>query len=116
MWIEDESGHPVRTIALWFNKLNFLHELSTWYGDELLYRTDGARDLVRSISSATRPAGQYTLDWNGIDDAGKPAGAGKAGQSISFIEVAREHGTRQLLEKYMDFTRSAQEDGFAGRY
>jgi FAD:protein FMN transferase len=100
VWIEDESGHPVRTIALWFNKLNFLHELNTWYSDELLYRTDGARELVSSISSATRPAGQYTLDWNGIDDAGKPVTAGKY---KVFIEVSREHGTRQLMWKYMFF-------------
>lgn len=101
VWVEDEDGHPVRTIALWFNKLNFLHELTTWYGDELLYRTDGARELVRSISSATRPAGQYTLQWNGTDDAGKLV---KPGKYRVFVEASREHGTHQLMRQVMDFS------------
>jgi thiamine biosynthesis lipoprotein ApbE len=101
IWIEDENGHPVRTIALWFNKFRYLHELQTWYGDELLYRTDGAESLASSISSATRPPGSYTLNWDGKDDSRKLA---KPGRYRVFVEVSREHGTRQLIRQDMDFT------------
>lgn len=111
VWVEDENGRPVKTIALWFNKLNFLHELNTWYGDELLYRTDGARGLVSSISSATRPAGQYTLRWNGRDDEGKLV---KPGKYKVFVEASREHGTRQLLRQEMDFNGTPKRVEFPG--
>jgi thiamine biosynthesis lipoprotein ApbE len=111
VWVEDEKGHPVKTIALWFNKLDFLHELLTWYSDELLYRTDGARGLVSSISSATRPAGQYTLRWNGVDDEGKLV---KPGKYKVFVEATREHGTRQLLRQEMDFNGTAKRVEFPG--
>ena len=101
VWIEDANGHPVRTIALWFNKFRFLHELQTWYSDQLLYRTDGAQNFANSISSATRPPGTYTLNWDGKDDAGNPV---KPGKYRVFLEVSREHGTRQLMRQDMDFT------------
>ena len=39
--------------------------------------------------------------WNGIDDSGQPV---KAGKYRVFIEAAREHGTRQMMEKDMDFS------------
>ena len=101
VWIEDANGHPVRTIALWFNKFRFLHELQTWYSDQLLYRTDGAQTFANSISSATRPPGTYTLNWDGKDDAGNLV---KPGKYRVFVEVSREHGTRQLLREDMDFS------------
>ena len=101
VWIEDANGHPVRTIALWFNKFRFLHELQTWYSDQLLYRTDGAQTFANSISSATRPPGTYTLNWDGKDDAGNLV---KPGKYRVFVEVSREHGTRQLLHQDMDFS------------
>jgi thiamine biosynthesis lipoprotein ApbE len=100
-WIEDANGHPVKTIALWFNKFRFLHELQTWYSDQLLYRTDGAQNFANSISSATRPPGSYTLNWDGKDDAGNLV---KPGKYRVFLEVSREHGTRQLMRQDMDFT------------
>lgn len=101
VWIEDESGHPVRTVALWFNKFRYLHELQTWYSDQLLYTTDGAASLANSISSATREPGKYTFQWDGKDDAGNLV---KAGKYRVFVEASREHGTRQLMQKDMDFS------------
>jgi thiamine biosynthesis lipoprotein ApbE len=100
VWIEDADGRPVRTIALWFNKFRYLHELQTWYSDQLLYRTDGAQTLASSISSATRPPGTYTLNWDGKDQAGNSV---KPGKYRVFVEVSREHGTRQLMRQDMDF-------------
>ena len=100
IWIEDVQGHPVRTVALWFDKFRFLHELNTWYGDQLAYRTDGASTLARTVSSATRSAGQYTVVWDGKDDNGKLVSAGKY---IVFVEASREHGTHQWVKQEVDF-------------
>ena len=100
IWIEDPEGHPVRTVALWFDKFRFLHELNTWYGDQLAYRTDGASTLARTVSSATRPAGQYTVVWDGKDDTGKLVPAGKY---VIFVEASREHGTHQWVKQEVDF-------------
>jgi hypothetical protein len=37
----------------------------------------GTAGLTGSVSSATRPAGKYTLKWDGKDSQGKPAPPGK---------------------------------------
>jgi thiamine biosynthesis lipoprotein len=75
-----------------------LRELKSWYlryGDT--YRSDA--NFGSSITSATRPAGKYTLKWDGNDDQGKPV---KPGKYIIKIEVAREHGTYQIMRQEID--------------
>ena len=37
---------------------------------------DATGRLVKGMSSGTLPAGEHNLKWNGISDAGKPAGQG----------------------------------------
>jgi hypothetical protein len=44
------------------------------------------------VATATRPAGKYTLKWDGKDNAGKPV---KPGKYTVILEAAREHGTYQ---------------------
>jgi hypothetical protein len=56
--------------------------------------------LIGSISSATRPAGKYTVNWDGKDNAGKYV---KPGKYTVYLEAAREHGTYQLIHQEMDF-------------
>jgi thiamine biosynthesis lipoprotein len=101
VWIEDQDKFPVRTIALWYNKDEFLHELRAWYHEDKLRSLTGAPDISHSISSATRPAGKYTLKWDGKDDAGKLV---KPGKYTVFIEAVREHGGYDLLHQEMDFS------------
>jgi hypothetical protein len=57
---------------------------------------------VSSTTSATRPAGRYTLKWDGKNDKGEPV---KNGVYTVMIEVAREHGTHQLMKQEIDFTK-----------
>jgi thiamine biosynthesis lipoprotein ApbE len=100
VWIEDQDKFPVRTLALWYNKDRFLPELRAWSHEAQLRSMAGDPDISHSISSATRPAGKYTLKWDGKDDAGKLV---KAGRYTVFLEATREHGGYTLLHQEMDF-------------
>lgn len=100
-WIEDQDKFPVRTVALWFQKPRYLPELKAWFKDDRLRSMAEGSDITRSVSSATRPAGKYTLKWDGKDNSGKPVTPGKY---TVMIEASREHGGYQLIHQEMDFT------------
>ncbi len=91
VWVEDASGQPVRTLALWVENLKWLRDLRQW---SRLHGRD--RDFVDSISRATRRPGAYELAWDGLDDQGH---AVPAGSYTVFLEAAREHGTYQLMKQ-----------------
>lgn len=107
VWVEDKDRFPVRTLALWYSASHakWLADLKSWYrGDRLRNLAEGT-EIVGSVSSATRGAGKYTLVWDGKDNAGKLV---KAGAYTVFIEVAREHGTYQIMRQEIDFSGSAK--------
>jgi hypothetical protein len=56
-------------------------------------------EIVASVTSATRSPGKYTLDWDGKDAQGKPL---KPGKYTVCIEVAREHGTYQIIRQEVE--------------
>lgn len=95
VWIEDEDHKPVRRIALWYNKPRWLPDLRSWYAAQRASEID-----VTSITGATRPAGNYSLVWDGKNDAGQYVNQGKY---TVFVEAAREHGTYQLIKQEMSF-------------
>jgi FAD:protein FMN transferase len=97
--VEGQDRFPVRTLALWYNKDRFLSELRGWYHEDRERSLAGEPDIAHSVSSATRPAGKYTLKWDGKDDTGKPAG-----KYTVFIEATREHGGYALLHQEVDFS------------
>lgn len=100
VWIEDKDHFPVRTVALWYDgKSRYLPELRAWYrADRLRAMAEGSQ-IVDAVTSATRTAGKYTLQWDGKDNAGKPVPAGKY---TVFIEASREHGTNQVIRQEID--------------
>ncbi|MBC6109331.1 DUF2271 domain-containing protein [Pedobacter fastidiosus] len=105
IWVEDAAKSPVRNLALWYNKPRWLPDLKSWTrtnGDEF---KKGAEGKLSSTSSATRGPGKYSLAWDGKDDSGNLV---KAGTYTVYIEVAREHGTYQILSQTMKFTGSAK--------
>ena len=101
VWIEDLDKFPVKTIALWYEKPRWLPDLKTWYRDDRLRAMADGTEILRTVSSATRPPGQYTLKWDGKDNKGKFV---KAGKYFVCVEAAREHGTYQLMRQEMDFS------------
>ncbi|MDO7886568.1 DUF2271 domain-containing protein [Hymenobacter cheonanensis] len=93
VWVVDSKKKPVRQIALWYNKPKYLHDMRYWY--ETYYDQFAANtNNLSSTTSATRAPGKYTLKWDGKDDKGNLV---PQGTYTLNIEVAREHGTHQLL-------------------
>ena len=85
VWVEDSSGKLVRMLALWGTKSKYYPELSTIWG-----LTHGIFSPFRSVTRATRPAGQYQLLWQGLDENNKPV---PLGSYRVIVETNQEHGT-----------------------
>ena len=95
IWVEDKDKNPLRTLSLWFNKPRWLHDLRSWYSANYSkYNVESGS--INSISSATRTPGKYAIKWDGKDDKGEMV---KTGNYTIHIEVAREHGTYQIISQ-----------------
>jgi thiamine biosynthesis lipoprotein ApbE len=111
VWVEDKDHFPVRALALWYQKPKWLPDLKAWSRANRMRAMAEKTDLAGSVSSATRPAGKYTLKWDGKDDHGRLV---KPGKYTVFIEAAREHGTYQLMRQEMDFNGAPKQFNLAG--
>jgi len=83
IWVENEKGEHVVTIAQWGNNQRYAGELSSW-----ARACKGDVNIFRAVTRATRQSGKYTVTWDGHDQNGilVPAGTYK----IS-VEMAYEH-------------------------
>jgi len=107
-WVEDPRRVAVRTLALWYGKQRYLSDLRAWSRAQ----RDSSFEVsssASSVSSATRGPGKYTIDWDGKDSTGKYV---KAGKYTVFLEVAREHGTYQLVHQEIDFSGTPKQVSF----
>ena len=104
VWVVDKDKKPVRSIALWYSKPRYLNDMHDWYSAYYSQFTE-AGGSVSSTTSATRPAGKYTLKWDGKNDKGELV---KLGTYTIMMEVAREHGTHQLMTQEFDFTKKVK--------
>lgn len=95
IWVEDKDKKTVKTLALWFNKPRWLPDLKEWFRKNSDTYQNGSKDVF-SIGTATRPAGNYTIKWDGKNEEGALV---PEGNYTVYIEVAREHGTYQLLKQ-----------------
>ncbi|SEI02834.1 Hypothetical protein SAMN05660691_02905 [Rheinheimera pacifica] len=91
VWIEDAQQQPVKLIALWVEKPDWLKDLRRFW--RKIGRSNTA--LVDAVSGATQKPGNYTLHWDGKNDDG---GALPAGKYTLFVEAAREQGGRSLAK------------------
>ncbi len=102
IWLENADEFPVRTALLWMQTKQpgprWHRDLLRWYRNEGVRKKADGKDLIATVSGATRDAGAYKAIFDGKDDFGKPLPAGKY---TLFIEVAREHGTYQLIRHSM---------------
>ena len=92
VWVEDADRKPVRTVQLWVGKDEWLKDLRSWW--RKVGRYD--RELVDAVTSATRPAGEYTFVWDGLNDKGQRV---EQGNYTFYVEVVREHGGRNICVK-----------------
>jgi thiamine biosynthesis lipoprotein ApbE len=100
VWVEDKDRFPVRTLAVWFDKMRWLNELRAWYRDDRLRSMSEGKEILNSVTSATRSPGKYSFKWDGKDNAGKLV---KAGPYTILVEAAREHGGYTLDRHPIDF-------------
>ena len=106
VWIEDADRFPVRTLCLWTQNPRWLPELKQWYRDDQVRNLSEGTDISKTVSSATRPPGHYTLKWDGKDNEGKLV---KAGKYTVVVEASREHGTYQIERHEMNFDQQPQQ-------
>ncbi len=104
IWIEDSQGYPVRTLTLWLQTSQpgprWHRDLKQWYKNDTMRKLVDGKDLIDSISAATKPPGKYKVVWDGKDDHGLPV---KKGKYTFLMEAAREHGTYQIIKKDLEF-------------
>jgi hypothetical protein len=105
IWVEDNNKKTVKTLALWFNKPRWLPDLKEWFRKNSDTYQNGSEDVF-SIGTATRPAGSYTIKWDGKNDDGALV---PEGNYTVYIEVAREHGTYQLLKQEVSCKNKPQQ-------
>jgi thiamine biosynthesis lipoprotein ApbE len=100
IWLEDADEFPVKTALLWMQTKQpgprWHRDLLRWYRNDAVRKLADKRDLIGTVSGATRGPGKYKAVFDGKDDAGNALPPGKY---TLFIEVAREHGTYQLIRQ-----------------
>jgi len=84
VWLEDDKGKPVRTLAIWGNAPKYQKDLTYWWKF-----AQNDKNLIMAMTRATRPPGQYQLSWDGKDEKRNLVGQGTY---KVVIEVHREHG------------------------
>lgn len=92
VWIEDARGRRVRLLTLWFDRKEMSHvrKLSTFWREGWVLSGSGADyDGLRAVSRASRRPGQYSVVWDGRDDAGQRVPRGRYRVRI---DINREHG------------------------
>lgn len=100
VWVEDAKEQPVRLLEIWREKPDWIKDLRRFW------RKTGRSDqaLVDAKTGATKGPGQYSLNWDGLDNAGK---AVAPGQYQLVLEAAREHGGRNLVKQAFQWDGSA---------
>lgn len=100
VWVEDAQEKPVRTLVLWLQSTGsgprWHRDLKRWYRQDTQRRSASELNLISTISAATKPPGAYKAVWDGKNDDGELV---KKGNYKLYIEVAREHGTYQILSQ-----------------
>ncbi len=96
VWIEDDSGDLVETVALWYQQFgrgeNWLPDLRRWYNT-----TGGSV----ADSGPTRAPGQHQVAWSGSSEFGAPM---PPGRYYVCVESARERGPYSLVRTAVDLS------------
>lgn len=67
VWISDKDGKLVRNLVIWGGKTKYYKSLKSWWKDA----AQGDASRAAAVSRATNKPGEYTLEWDGKDDAGQ---------------------------------------------
>ncbi len=109
VWIEDEQGFLVETVALFYQQERrgnrWLDHLDRWFTVDAQRIAAGGADTTATISSATRPPGAYAVAWDGLS-SGEVV---PAGRYFICIEAVREEGPYSLIREPFDLVGSLAE-------
>jgi thiamine biosynthesis lipoprotein ApbE len=86
IWIEDADKKVVRTISVWGTNERYQSTLSRWWRATPTTNYNA----ITAVTRATRPAGEYSVVWDGRDDHRKLV---PKGDYTIYFEINREHGT-----------------------
>ncbi len=92
VWVDDASGRRVRLVTLWFDRdeISHVRKLRAFWREGWVLSGSGADyGPLRAVSRASRRPGEYTVVWDGRDDAGRPVPQGRYRVRI---DINREHG------------------------
>ena len=96
VWVENEAGELLETVAVLYEQsrrgARWIDHLDRWFTADADRIASGGPDVASTISSATRPPGEFAVVWDGAI-AGEPAAAGVYN---IFVESAREDGPVSL--------------------
>ncbi len=99
VWVEDAGGELLETIALFYEQTRsgarWLDHLDRWFTGDSVRIAGGGTDDSATISSATRPPGEYAVTWDGAIDGTTVT----AGQYFLCIESVREDGPLSLIRE-----------------
>ncbi|MEL6982073.1 MAG: DUF2271 domain-containing protein [Actinomycetota bacterium] len=109
VWIEDEGGALLETIALFYEQgrrgARWLDHLDRWFTVDASRIAAGGVDDAATISSATREPGAYTVAWDGLADGVTVP----AGRYHLCIEAVREDGPLSLIREPFDLAGTLAE-------
>ena len=116
VWIENANEALVRNVSLNYQLgrgSRWLNDLSRWYGAYSRNATALGADRVQEVSGPTRIPGNYSLVWDGRDEAKNFV---PHGTYYVCIEAAVEKGSYQLVRETMQLmgapaTKSAADNG-----
>ena len=104
VWVENAQGELLHTIALFFEQTRrggrWLDHLDNWYAGDVERINAGGADTARTISSATRPPGDYAVMWDGFAQGVQLP----QGDYFIAIEAAREDGPYSLIREPFQLT------------
>jgi FAD:protein FMN transferase len=99
-WVENEAGRRIRILALWAKPgdISYTRDLDEFWRDAWILAGEGndTRRLV-GFSRATRAPGEYSLTWDGLNDAGQPV---PQGRYTIHLDVNREKGPPSRRERH----------------
>ncbi len=105
VWLEDKDGFPVKTSVLWLQTTGpgprWHRDLTKWFSNDQLRKLVEEKELIGTISGATRGPGEYETRFDGTDNDGKPL---KPGKYMLCLEAAREHGTHQFVREAIEWS------------
>ncbi len=106
VWLEDTDRFPVRTGLLWLQVEQpgprWHRDLTRWYRGERTRKLVEKKSMIDTMATATRGPGEYTAAFAATNNNGKPL---PDGTYTLCIEVAREHGTYQIIRETFDFKK-----------